>query len=394
MKGGMDLKKSFREMVNPVRKEDIEKLKTITTQWSKFSYPGTNEKTIRFDRIVEDTRKSYENILLKLLNRGWAFIMDEYGNLINNPENKDEEIVEAWNIIFNNQFVPKMDNIVNNMKLNTDSDMIPELLKKRVPFPEIDDAKDITEIENEIRQKINDPTYEGRSVEIDTHWVEKINPVNDDDIYNIRGDYGSLQKLFEYLNIWDKNFILGKNPLNTTNYKNVYETKNMSVPLFTNLRSDFYRNMGYQIVLWPTLRNYDLDRMVGTSLAMESVLERFGMPKETDESNLLSNESKPILSSLKAISFFPNLVASTLKEKREYSGTDYMAEISSLIKTNESLQKPKPGSDYLPDLFIKSYSHLMPNFIFRRYKKGQTLPPYEGQVPHLIISDRSHFFEY
>jgi hypothetical protein len=133
-------------------------------------------------------------------------------------------------------------------------------------------------------------------------------------------------------------------------------------------------------------KKFPLKYLVDQDLALESVLERFGVPKNTAQTNFSNSQASPLLKSLKSIIFYPDAVDATPQEQREY-GSDVLARVSTALKLKENQMNVLNKDGFLPDLFVKSTSNLMPDFYFRRYLPGQKLFPYPGQKPHLTISD-------
>jgi hypothetical protein len=131
-------------------------------------------------------------------------------------------------------------------------------------------------------------------------------------------------------------------------------------------------------------KKFHLKTLVDKNLALESVLERFGVPKNTAQTNFSKSQASPLIQSLKSVLFYPEAVEATPQEEREY-GSDVLARVSTALKDDQMNVLNEDG--FLPDLFVKSTSDLMPNFYFRRYLPGQKLFPYPGQKPHLTISD-------
>jgi len=132
-------------------------------------------------------------------------------------------------------------------------------------------------------------------------------------------------------------------------------------------------------------KRFSLKYLVSKDLALESVLERFGMPKDTDQTNFSNATASPLLQSMKTVLFYPDATEATPQEEREY-GSDILATVSTALQ-DEFNNIPNEKTGFLPDLEVESTSDMMPKFIFRRYLPGQKLPPYPGQKPHLTIKD-------
>ena len=367
---------------NQELKEAINNFKGIENQWADFHY-NENSSMITLAERVEATWQYHKDVVLNVLNRGHAFLLPHVAN-DNSPINpvkpasmKDETEWNNWIINWkkdnpnrqkwfsqNKQLVP---NSVRNLSydsmgythttMTTDSiQTFFQYLDKGYDDPEPASLKDIsTDLQNLEPSLVPDP---------------KKTATNSN-------------------NTTIKNLIRGELQIASAGLGSSLGRTVGSISFGGGAAmyddSIFQSADKYDIAFqgFPD-KKFPLKYLIDKNLALESVLERFGVPKNTAQTNFSKSQASPLIQSLKSVLFYPEAVEATPQEEREY-GSDVLARVSTALKDDQMNVLNEDG--FLPDLFVKSTSDLMPNFYFRRYLPGQKLFPYPGQKPHLTISD-------
>jgi hypothetical protein len=140
-----------------------------------------------------------------------------------------------------------------------------------------------------------------------------------------------------------------------------------------------------------TNKSYELEYLLSIPMTLRSIGEQYGMPKqevknEYDKRVSLTNE-------LVASIFYP-VFQKTTKEEKDELHSDLVSKLGATITQDLSKFKVLSDDGYLPDIEIKSKSHLFPGkIVLRRYLKDQLLPPYENQTEKRTVSDSKHFFK-
>jgi len=319
--------------------------------WSEFHYTEMNRQIPLFER-VQTTWKYHMDVVRNVLNRGHAVLIPVGKDDAEKPHNMDEA---AWNHWKNDPLFPKRSKWLNGER------------KERV-------------------ENVRGLTYDSMGY---THMTNQTD---------------SIQTFFQFLDkgFDDPEIVPTEPPVDPTkgpldDLKSLEpppvapkshdgdQAMNGGAKVANPMYDDRYFEQAdkYDIAFQGFPKNkFPLAFLLRENLALESVLERFGKPVNTNQANFQASSSL----SKNIMAFFPSLSKTDAKEERDY-GTDILASLTNTLRANENkINEPVDG--FLPDLLVRSNTDLMPDFYLRRYLPGQVLPPFKGQEKFIVVSDK------
>lgn len=330
-------------------------LKIPPGNWNQFHYgdPARN-----FKMLVEETKQFHEAVLLRLLNKGQAAL--RRGKEIIQPLTASEKwknYVEIW---FKDMKTP--DAVETTERIEVDVKVGVEQVQQKKPLTTIESFFSFINL-----WKWSPPWYESGS--------SGLKPV----------------KNFVYKGVNAASDLAGFNNIVEGKYQKPTFEADIDNPLWSSLEP--YLQAGVLISFESIRKTMKLDRLLSTEVAVESLVERFGMPQEARTTNFLKENRSALSKTLSAVAFFPNFEKAGPKDKQTFS-TDFMASVGKHLNETEPINKPKEGTEQLPDIEIKSTANDMPkSIIFRRFKRGgEPLVPYVGQTPERTVSDLNRSF--